>query len=144
MSSLCWDYFQRYKTIIMDVSLFLAKFWGWYLIIFFVILTFNPARIKQIFEDLKDEKFLILSSLLATVIGLLNVLFHNLWEPSWLLIITLIGWASLFIGMALFIIPKPTVTLLNFINVKLVQVIYTLLFLTGLFLLNVVYGIVPF
>ncbi len=131
-----------YKTISMDVSLFLAKFWGWYLIIFFVILTFNPIRVKQIFEDLKDEKFLILSSLLATIVGLLNILFHNVWNPSWTLIITLIGWMSLFIGLALFIIPKSTVIWLNYINVKLVQVIYMLLFLTGLFLLNQVYGIV--
>lgn len=126
----------------METSLFLAKFWGWYLIVFFVILTFNPIRIKQIFEDLRDEKFLILSSLLATIVGLLNILFHNIWIPSWPLIITLIGWASLFIGLALFIIPKATVAWLNFINIKLVQVIYTLLFLVGLFLLNQVYGIV--
>ncbi len=126
----------------MDASLFLAKFWGWYLIIFFVILTFNPIRIKQVFEDLKDEKFLILSSLLATIVGLLNVLFHNIWSPSWTVIITLIGWTSLFIGLALFIIPKRTVIWLNYMNVKLVQVIYILLFLTGLFLLNQAYGIV--
>lgn len=128
----------------MDVSLFLAKFWGWYLIIFFVILTFNPSRIKQIFDDLKDEKFLILTSLLATIIGLLNIMFHNIWEPSWPILITLIGWISLFIGLALFILPKATVYWLNFINIKLVQVIYTLLFMTGLYLLNVVYGIVLF
>lgn len=126
----------------METSLFLAKFWGWYLIVFFVILTFNPIRIKQIFEDLRDEKFLILSSLLATIVGMLNILFHNIWMPSWPLIITLIGWTSLFIGLALFIIPKATVAWLNFINIKLVQVIYTLLFLVGLFLLNQVYGIV--
>ena len=126
----------------MDVSLFLAEFWGWYLILFFVILTFNPIRIKQIFEDLQDQKFLILSSLIATIVGLLNILFHNLWEPSWKIIITLMGWTSLFIGLALFIIPKATVAWLKLLNVKLVQVIYTLLLLTGLFLLNVVYGII--
>ncbi|MCL8007283.1 hypothetical protein M8845_07580 [Gelidibacter japonicus] len=128
----------------MDVSLFLAKFWGWYLIIFFVILTFNPSRIKQIFEDLRDEKFLILSSLIAVIVGLLNILFHNVWETNWKLIITLIGWMSLFIGLALFIIPKQTVALLNILNIKLVQVIYILLFLTGVFLLNIVYDVVPY
>jgi hypothetical protein len=126
----------------MDVSILLAKFWGWYLILFFVILTFNPVRIKQIFEDLRDEKFLILSSLIAVIIGLLNISFHNIWEPNYKLIITLIGWMSLFIGLALFIIPKNAVALLNFLNIKLVQVIYVLLFLTGLFLLNVVYGFI--
>ena len=127
----------------MDSSIFLAKFWGWYLIIFFVILSFNPKRIKQIFNDLHDEKFLILASFLAIIVGLLNILFHNIWESNWRILITLIGWLSLFIGLSLFIFPKRTVALLKFVNVKLVQLIYTLLFLTGLFLLNIVYGIVP-
>ena len=127
----------------MDNSIFLAKFWGWYLIIFFLILSLNPKRIKQIFNDLNDEKFLIVTSFVAIIVGLLNILFHNIWEPNWKLIITLIGWVSLFIGLSLFIFPARTITILKFINVKLVQVIYTLLFFTGLFLLNVVYEIIP-
>lgn len=127
----------------MNNSIFLAKFWGWYLIIFFLILSFNPKRIKQIFADLKDEKFLITSSFMAIIVGLLNILFHNIWEPNWKLIITLIGWVSLYIGLSLFIFPKRTIAVLEFINIKLVQVIYTLLFFTGLFLLNVVYNMIP-
>ncbi|GAA4241339.1 MULTISPECIES: hypothetical protein [Winogradskyella] len=126
----------------MDSSVFLAKFWGWYLIIFFLILSLNPKRIKQIFNDLKDEKFLIIFSFMAIIIGLLNVIFHNIWEPNYTLIITLIGWTSLFLGLALFMFPKKTVKWLVIINVKMVQVIYTLLFLIGIFLLNEVYGIV--
>lgn len=126
----------------MDTSIFLGKFWGWYLIIFFLILSFNPKRIKQIFDDLKDEKFLIVSSFMAISIGLINILFHNLWEASWKLVITLIGWVSLFIGLLLFIFPKQTVAWLTFINIKMVQVIYTMLFFIGLFLLNMAYGIV--
>ncbi len=128
----------------MDTSIVLAKFWGYYLIIFFFILSLNPKRIKQIFNDLKDEKFLIVTSFMAIIIGLINILFHNIWEPSYKLIITLIGWASLFLGLALFIFPKPTVNWLEVTNVKFVQVIYTLLFLVGIFLLNQVYQIVPY
>lgn len=127
----------------MNYSIFLAKFWGWYLIIFFLILTMNPKRIKQIFDDLNDEKFLITTSFLAITVGLLNILFHNIWEPNWKLIITLIGWISLYIGLFLFIFPKRTVALLNWINIIMVQVIYTLLFFTGLYLLNIAYEIVP-
>ena len=126
----------------MDNSMFLAKFWGWYLLIFFFILSVNPKRIRQIFDDLKDEKFLILSSFLAIIIGLLNILWHNIWELNYKLIITSIGWASLIIGLALFISPKPTVKFLTIINIKLIQVIYMLLFFVGLFLLNIAYGVV--
>lgn len=124
-----------------NISIFLAKFWGWYLLIFFVILSFNPKRIRQIFEDLKDQKFLIISSFLAIIVGLLNVLIHNIWEPNWKLIITLLGWVSLFIGLSLFIFPQPTVSKLKEFNVKFVQLIYVLLFLLGIFLLNKAYGI---
>ncbi len=127
----------------MDVSVFLAKFWGWYLILFFVVLSFNPKRIKQVFNNLKDEKFLIISSFIAIIIGLLNILFHNIWESNWKLIITLIGWISLFIGLALFIIPKITVAWLQVSNIKFVQVLYMLLLLVGLYLLNIVYVIIP-
>lgn len=128
----------------MDVSQLLAKFWGWYLIIFFLILSLNPKRIKQIFDDLKDEKFLILCSFLAIIVGLINIIFHNIWEANYKIIITLIGWFSLFIGLGLFIFPKWTVDWLEVTNIKFVQVIYTLLFLVGLFLLNVVYQLIPY
>ena len=126
----------------MDTSLFLAKFWGWYLLIFFFVLSFNPRRIQQIFEDLKDQKFLILTAFAAIIIGLLNILFHNIWELSWKFIITILGWTSLFIGLGLFVFPEPTTRKLAVLNLKFVQTIYVLLFLLGIFLLNMGYGLV--
>ncbi|MBI9040550.1 hypothetical protein [Lutibacter sp.] len=125
-----------------NASTFLAKFWGWYLIIFFLILSFNPKRIVQIMKDLKDQKFVIISSFIAIIIGLLNILFHNIWENNWTIIITLIGWCSLTIGLSLFIFPLRTVNWLNFINIKFVQLLYMLLFLVGVFLLSMAYGFV--
>lgn len=128
----------------MEVSLFLAKFWGWYLLIFFFILSFNPVRIKQIFDDLKDEKFQILTAFIAIVVGLLNILFHNIWQPDWRFIITLLGWAALLLGLGLFLFPVSTTGKLQVLNVKLVQTIYFLLFLVGIFLLNMGYQIVEY
>ena len=127
-----------------EVSIFLAKFWGWYFIIFFLILSFNPKRILQVIKDLKDQKFVIVFSFLAIVIGLLNILFHNIWEDDWRLIITIIGWIALFIGLSLFVFPKRTVLWLDYLNIKFVQLIYMMLFFVGLFLLNMGYGIVVF
>jgi len=125
-----------------NISIFLAKFWGWYLIIFFLILSLNPKRISQIFEDLKDQKFVIITSFAAIVIGLLNILIHNQWEDDWTLIITLIGWFALIFGLAIFIFPARTINWINYINVKFFQLLYMLLFLLGVFLLNMAYGIV--
>jgi hypothetical protein len=125
-----------------NISIFLAKFWGWYLIFFFLILSLNPKRIRQIFEDLKDQKFVIITAFIAIIMGLLNILFHNEWDDNWTIIITLIGWIALFIGMSLFILPRQTISWINFINIKFFQVLYILLFLLGVFLLNMAYGIV--
>jgi len=125
-----------------NISIFLAKFWGWYLIIFFLILSFNPKRILQIVNDLKDQKFVILASFIAIIIGLINILTHNIWENDFRIIITLIGWFSLCIGLSLFIFPKQAVGYIGYFNVKFVQVIYMLLFLIGMFLLNEGYGII--
>ena len=126
----------------MDTSLFLAKFWGWYLLIFFFVLSFNPRRIQQIFKDLRDQKFLILAAFAAIIIGLLNILFHNIWELGWEFIITALGWISLFIGLGLFVFPEPTTRKLTVLNLKFVQVIYVLLFFLGIFLLNMGYQLV--
>ena len=127
----------------MDVSIFLAKFWGWYLMIFFFILSFNPKRIKEIFEDLKDQKFMIVAAFLAIIVGLLTILFHNIWRPNWTFIITAIGWSSLGIGLSLFTFPERSAQWLEFVNMKLVQLIYMGLFLIGVFLLNMGYGLIP-
>jgi hypothetical protein len=124
-----------------NISFFLAKFWGYYLIIFFTILSFNPKRILQILKDLQDQKFVILISFIAIIIGLLNILAHNVWESDWRLIITLIGYISLIIGLSLFIFPTRTSKFLELVNVKFVQLLYMLLLIIGAFLLNKGYGI---
>jgi hypothetical protein len=123
-------------------SIFLAKFWGWYFIIFFLILALNPKRIVQIFEDLKDQKFAIITSFVAIIIGLINILIHDIWEDSLTVIITIIGYLALFFGLSLFVFPVKTINWITVINVKFIQLLYMLLFLVGIFLLNMAYGIV--
>ena len=126
----------------MDTSIFLLKFWGWYCVIFFFVLSFNPKRIKQIVDDLQDQKFTILISFIAIVIGLINILFHNVWEPNITILITLFGWAALIKGILLFTFPKFMIARITLLNIKFVQVFYVLLLFIGIFLLNEAYGIV--
>ncbi len=125
-------------------SIFLAKFWGWYFIIFFLILALNPKRILQVFEDLKDQKFAIITSFVAIVIGLLNILFHDVWEDSLTVIITIIGYIALFFGLSLFVFPAKTINWIKIINIKFIQLLYMLLFIIGVFLLSMAYEIVPY
>ena len=128
----------------MDTSLFLFKFWGWYCVIFFFILCFNPKRIKQIIEDIQDEKFTILISFLAIIVGLLNILFHNVWEANIRLVVTLFGWLALLKGIMLLTFPRTTTKGITKMNIKFIQAMYFFVFLIGVLLLNEAYGIVPF
>ena len=128
----------------MDTSLFLLKFWGWYCVIFFFILCFNPKRIKQIIEDIQDEKFTILISFLAIIVGLLNILFHNVWEANIRLVVTLFGWLALLKGIMLLTFPRTTTKGITKMNIKFVQAMYFFVFLIGVLLLNEAYGIFPF
>ncbi|MGW9685775.1 hypothetical protein [Flagellimonas sp. 2504JD1-5] len=124
----------------MGTSALLAKFWGLYLIIFFVVLVFNPKRIRDIFGYLKDPKFLLITAFMAIIMGILNILAHNIWVNDWRLIITLIGWISLFIGIMFFTFSNKLAEGLQLKNVKFFQVLYMLLLFLGVFLLTKGFG----
>jgi hypothetical protein len=127
-----------------DISLFLAAFWGWFIVIFCVVLLVNPKRTSQLIKNLTHEKHLVLPAILTIVLGLVSVLLHNVWTLNWKLIITLFGWGTLLKGMHLFAFPKNTLKLIDTINHKWLPVLYIVLFLLGVILLNQVYQIVPY
>lgn len=128
----------------MEITYFLAKMWGWYLFIFFLVLSIRPERIKQIFTYFKDSKFSLITAFLAFMIGLLNIFFYNEWDLSWTIIITLLGWVCIGMGILLFIIPRKFSDFLLTVNVKMAQILYVLLFLLGVYLLNMGYELVPY
>jgi len=123
----------------MEVTIFLAKFWGWFFILFFIILMINPKRIKQMFALSKDDKFMIVLSILGILIGLLHILVHNLWVKDWRIIITLFGWFSLSKGISQFAFPRFANKWIQNIDFKWFQFLLFLLFLVGLILLNQAY-----
>lgn len=123
----------------MDITIFLAKFWGWFFILFFTLLIINPKRIRQMFAFSKDDKFMIVLSILAIFIGLLHILIHNIWVRGWPVIITLFGWFSLSKGVSQFAFPTFANKWIQNIDFKWFQFLLLLLFLVGLVLLNQAY-----
>lgn len=124
----------------MDNSIFLAEFWGWYLIVFFSLIIINTKRIKQMLDYVKDEKFLLLFSFIAIIIGLINIIIHNVWSSDWRVIITLFGWSALFKGILFFSFPGFAKNKVMKFSTKRLPYILILLFFMGLFLLNKVYN----
>lgn len=123
----------------METSIFLAEFWGWYLMIFFAILIINSKRIKQMFDYVKDEKLLFVVSFIAIILGLINILLHNKWTSDWRIIITLFGWIALFKGIMFFSFPELAKNQLLKFRKNWKPAMLLFLFFMGLYLLNKVY-----
>jgi hypothetical protein len=124
------------------VTLFLASFWGWLIIIFCVLFLITPKRIPVWLSSLQHEKHLVLPAILTISLGLASVLLHNVWELNWQLIITIFGWSALLKGIYLFIFPKSILKFVDRVNHKWLPVFYIIMLGFGLILLNQVYQLV--
>lgn len=69
----------------------------------------NPKLIKSIMDELKSNTLgALYGGLISFTIGFFLVTFHNTWNGGWSLIITIMGWLSLFKGLAFLIHPAGT------------------------------------
>ncbi len=53
-----------------------------------------------------DSLVIYFGGVLALVVGFLLVTYHNVWEQSWMVIITIVGWLALLKGLGLLLFPK--------------------------------------
>lgn len=94
----------------MELSLFLAQVIG---IVLFVIgfgFICNATHYQKMFAAvLKNDGFILFSAMFSLIIGTFLVLTHNIWEQSWVVIITIFGWIGLLKGFLLAIFPKQMV-----------------------------------
>jgi hypothetical protein len=85
----------------MDTTIFLAQFWGWFMLIIAVIFLIRGEPFFSRLLKLHDDKgFVFLSGCLLLVLGLVTIILHNTWSANWQVIITLCGWASLLKGVS--------------------------------------------
>ena len=96
------------------------------------------------FEFAKDDKFMIILSVLAIIIGLLNIVAHNLWVKDWRLIITLFGYFSLIKGVSQFAFPRFAWDWMEKVDFKWFQFLLLLMLIMAIILLNQAYQWVPF
>ena len=91
----------------MENTMFLAKILGPYMVIVAIGIMLNLKYYQGMMEDFFKNKALIyLGGVLALIIGFLIVLSHNVWEASWVAIITIFGWGGLIKGVWLIVFPN--------------------------------------
>lgn len=84
----------------MELSFFLAKVIGWYMIISALYIFFRFEAAKASAEQtLKQLNLLFFIAFISILLGLMIVIGHNIWVLAWPVIITLIGWFLLISGI---------------------------------------------
>jgi len=90
----------------MDISVFLAKFWGWFMIVFCLIYLLRKSALEDIMSLTENKTFTLLGGYLAFILGLATVLSHNIWSGNWRVVVTIFGWISLFKGIVYIAFPE--------------------------------------
>ncbi len=90
----------------MMVSHFIAEALSLYFFVVGIAMIVNAKRYVGIFTEITNSSSqVVLSGVIALVIGILMVLSHNIWVLSWPLLVTIAGWLALIKGACLLIIP---------------------------------------
>ncbi|MBW2970507.1 hypothetical protein KY319_05275 [Candidatus Woesearchaeota archaeon] len=82
----------------MDISIFFARLWGSFFIIFGLLFIITRQLGKTI-EMTKDKAFVISTGYITLIMGLVTVILHNVWVADWRVVITVLGWSTLIKGI---------------------------------------------
>ena len=84
----------------MNTSILIAKLMGPVMLAAGLSMLVNGKNLDAVFEDFLNSPGLIfVAGVLALVMGLTIVNFHNIWTADWRGFITLFGWISIFAGI---------------------------------------------
>jgi len=82
----------------MDITIFFARLWGSYFIIFGLLFIITRQLGKTI-EMTDDKAFVISTGYITLIMGLVTVILHNIWVADWRVAITILGWSTLIKGI---------------------------------------------
>ncbi len=96
----------------MDMSIFLAKALGIYLVVLSIGMLMNRDKVMTPLMDILDRPgILLFSGILPLIIGTLLVISHNIWTTDWRVLITLLGWSALIKGTMVIIYPNMLINM---------------------------------
>lgn len=91
----------------MELSLLLAQVIGLYLMLEGLVVLTRRKFVMNIVNDLSDHKALMfVTGGMLVILGLLIVLNHNVWEASWRVVPTIVGWILVIKGVTALFVPN--------------------------------------
>lgn len=82
----------------MEISIYLARFWG----SLFIILGLGSVAVKllgRVIKYTEDKTITVSTGYITFLLGLITVTLHNIWVADWRLAITILGWTTLLKGI---------------------------------------------
>jgi hypothetical protein len=91
----------------MAISIFLAKYFGLFFLIISTLFIVKPNQYKTMLSSFGESPALVmLSGVMALMLGLFLVLIHTIFASDWRLLITVICWLIFLKGWCLLACPK--------------------------------------
>jgi len=84
--------------MVMDISIFFARFWGSFFVVFGLLFIITKQLGKTI-EMTDNKAFVISTGYISFLMGLVTVILHNVWALNWKVAITILGWSTLIKGI---------------------------------------------
>lgn len=118
-----------------NTTLFLLKFWGWYITLMITLLILRPTVRDKMLKWTDNEGFLFMGGIIAFMIGLASVLLHNQWGSPNEVIVSSLGWIALLKGITNLYFPNISRSLLKPMNKKTISLYLVITLGIGVYLL---------
>ena len=122
----------------MQISKYLSKVIGIYLIIVTLAMLINMHQFTVYVQDLVDNPALMfVTGFFTLILGLLMVVGHNIWQWHWRVIITILAWLTFLKGAIIILYPHAINTMaIQFIqNIHVAYMAASFDFILGLVLI---------
>lgn len=89
----------------MEISVYLARFWG----SLFIILGLGSVLAKflgRVIQYTEDKSITVSTGYITFLLGLITVTLHNIWVADWRVVITILGWMTLLKGIEKIAFPS--------------------------------------
>ncbi len=91
----------------MNTTIFLAKAFSLYFVIVGLAMIFHRKYYLEAAAEMLEHKGLsFFTAIFTLTLGILLVLFHNIWDEVWAIVISVLAWLTLLKGMVRLFFPK--------------------------------------
>lgn len=91
----------------MDTSIFLAQVMGLFLVVYCAAILININNMTSVISGLfHNAAMQFIVGMILLIVGSLLVVSHNIWESSWVVLVTILSWIVFLKGVLYIAFPK--------------------------------------